>query len=73
MQARGQYDLDGAPCEFPMDGSVSATYLLQSGQWNQLVYSMRQDITYKVLTEAVIQDGAGNIVYNLALTITVLR
>lgn len=66
MQVRGQYDLDGQPCEFPLDGSVSATYLLQSGQWNQLVYSMRQDITYKILTEAVIQDAGGNIVYNLA-------
>jgi len=66
MQSRGQYDLDGAPCEFPMDGSVSSTYLLQSGQWNQLVYAIRQDISYKVLTEAVIQDGSGAIVYNLA-------
>lgn len=66
MRVRGQYDLDGAPCEFPMDGSVSSTYLLQSGQWNQLVYSMRSDITYKLLDQAVIQDGAGNIVYNLA-------
>jgi HK97 family phage major capsid protein len=66
MQVRGQYDLDGAPCEFPLDGSVSATYLLQTGQWNQLVYSIRQDITWKILDQAVIQDGAGNIVYNLA-------
>jgi HK97 family phage major capsid protein len=66
MQARGQYDLDGQPCEFPLDGSVSSTYFLQTGQWNQLVYAMRQDITYKILTEAVIQDAAGNIVYNLA-------
>jgi HK97 family phage major capsid protein len=66
MQVRGQYDLDGQPCEFPMDGSVSATYLLQTGQWNQLVYSMRQDITFKILDQAVIQDGSGAIVYNLA-------
>lgn len=66
MQVRGQYDLDGQPCEFPLDGSVNPTYLLQTGQWNQLVYSMRQDISWKILSEAVIQDGAGNIIYNLA-------
>lgn len=66
MQVRGQYDLDGAPCEFPMDGSVSSTYWLQTGQWNQLVYAMRQDISWKILDQAVIQDAAGNIVYNLA-------
>jgi HK97 family phage major capsid protein len=66
MQVRGQYDLDGAPCEFPLDGSLSATYWLISGQWNQLVYSIRQDITWKILDQAVIQDVAGNIVYNLA-------
>ena len=67
MQVRGQYDLDGSPCEFPMDGSVDSTEgLLISGQWNQLVYSMRQDITWKILDQAVIQDAAGKIVYNLA-------
>lgn len=66
MQQAGQYLLDGAPCLFPVNGAISATYYLISGQWNQLVYSMRQDITYKVLDQAVIQDGAGNIVYNLA-------
>jgi HK97 family phage major capsid protein len=66
MQVRGQYDLDGAPCEFPLDGSLSSTYWLISGQWNQLVYSIRQDITWKILDQAVIQDAGGNIIYNLA-------
>jgi HK97 family phage major capsid protein len=66
MQQAGQYLLDGAPILFPTNGAISSTYYLISGQWNQLVYAMRQDITYKILTEAVIQDGSGNIVYNLA-------
>ena len=67
MQEANRYLLDGTPIEFPLNGSINSSTLLQlSGDWSQLVYSMRQDITYKVLTEAVIQDGAGNIVYNLA-------
>jgi len=61
-----QYELDGAPCLFPTNGAISATYHLISGQWNQLVYAMRQDITYKLLDQAVIQDGSGAIIYNLA-------
>lgn len=67
MQGPTSYELDGAPIYFPDDGSiVEASSLMISGLWSQLVYAMRQDVTYKVLTEAVIQDGAGNIVYNLA-------
>jgi len=65
--AKFQYDLDGAPCDFPRNGAFDAAQsLLISGDWANLVYSIRQDITYKLLTEAVVQDGAGNIVYNLA-------
>lgn len=67
MQTPGRYVLDGAPVLFPTNGAiVAASSLLISGDWNQLVYAMRQDITYKILTEAVIQDAAGNIVFNLA-------
>lgn len=67
MQDASRYELDGAPCYFPMDGSiVSGSSLLIAGQWNQLVYAIRQDVTYKILDQAVIQDGSGAIVYNLA-------
>jgi len=65
-QAANSYMLDGVGIEFPLNGAASSSYPLISGQWNQLVYAMRQDITWKILTEAVIQDGSGNIVYNLA-------
>jgi HK97 family phage major capsid protein len=66
MQETAKYTLDGAPILFPANGAISATYYLISGQWNQLVYAMRQDITYKILDQAVIQDAGGNIIYNLA-------
>ena len=37
-----------------------------AGDFSQAVYSMRQDITYKILDQAVIQDNTGAIIYNLA-------
>ena len=67
VQSTTPYELDGTPVDFPRNGSViPASSLLISGDWTQLVYSVRQDVTYKVLTESVIQDAGGNIIYNLA-------
>jgi len=65
MQAANQYFLDGMPLTFPMNGSASTSYPLISGDWRNFAFSMRQDMEWKVATEAVIQDQAGNIVYNL--------
>lgn len=66
VQDSTRYELDGAPIYFPTDGSmVVASNLLFAGDWSQLVYAIRQDITYTVATEGVIQDAAGNVVYNL--------
>lgn len=44
-------------------GSGAAEYLV--GDWTRLVVGVRQDMTYKLITEGVITDGAGNIIYNL--------
>lgn len=41
--------------------------MLVVGDFSQAVYSIRQDVTYKILDQAVIQDPAtGDILYNLA-------
>jgi HK97 family phage major capsid protein len=57
--------VDGVPIEFLRNGVGNATYKQIAGDWKQLVYSMRQDIAYEVTTTGVIQDGAGNIMYNM--------
>ncbi|NPV85991.1 MAG: phage major capsid protein [Anaerolineae bacterium] len=65
MQTPGQYTLDGAPILFPTNGAMNSSYPLIVGQWDQLVYSIRQDMNWKVFDTGVIQDGSGVIVYNL--------
>ncbi len=60
------YDLDGTPLVFPDNGSVDPTRgLLVSGDFRQLVWAVRQDITYTITTSGVISNAAGQIVYNL--------
>jgi len=57
MQGATNYALDGNPMYFPLNGAYDASKALMiSGDFNQLVYSVRQDITYKIFTEGVIQD-----------------
>lgn len=47
-------------------GFTTASALMFAGDWSKSMVGIRQDITYKILTEAVITDESGNIVYNLA-------
>lgn len=61
-----QYSIDGEPLLFSRNGGMNAAAaLLISGAWKQLVWAVRQDITYKMLTEAAIFDNSGALVYNL--------
>jgi HK97 family phage major capsid protein len=66
MQEATNYFLDGSPMIFPRNGcwDVAQAHLIL-GDWQQLVYSMRQDITYKITDVGVIQDASGAIVYNM--------
>jgi HK97 family phage major capsid protein len=68
MQSATEYDLDGIPLEFPMNGAWDESEaLLITGDFSQLVYSIRQDVTYKLLTEATIVDPTTReVVYSLA-------
>ncbi len=68
LQEKASYGLDGAPLYFPDNGSFDKTIAqLIVGDFSKLVYSIRQDITFKILTEGVIQNPATKeIAYNLA-------
>lgn len=71
-------DKNGQPLNTTEIGSLRREYLdngawnkelstLIAGDFNQAVYSIRQDVTYKLLDQAVIQDpSSGEILYNLA-------
>jgi HK97 family phage major capsid protein len=59
----------GLPVAYPMRGlwPASATGAAEAivGDFSQAILGVRQDITYKLITEGVIQDGTGAIQYNL--------
>ena len=61
-------EIDSLPKAFLDNGAWDKTKsVLVAGDFSQAVYAIRQDVTYKVLTEAVIQDPSnGDILYNLA-------
>lgn len=66
MQNGTAYSLDGSPMNFPNNGAFDKSKALMiSGDFSQLVYSIRQDITFKLFTEGVVQNTDGTIAYNL--------
>ena len=68
MQDVARYTLDGAPITFPENGAFYQNIAqLVVGDFGQAVYSIRQDVTVKILDQGVIQDPVTKeIVYNLA-------
>lgn len=59
--------LFGERIAFVQNGSwATASAHLVAGDFTQGIVGVRQDLSYKLLTEAVIQDTTGAIIYNLA-------
>ena len=67
LQSSTQYALDGAPLIFSKNGTWdNSKAKLIVGDMSKAVYSIRQDLTFKVLTEGVIQDPeTKEILFNL--------
>jgi HK97 family phage major capsid protein len=70
LEVNGRVDsYDGIGIEYPMRGmwpvGADSTEVI-AGDFQQQVLGVRKDFTWKLLTEAVIQDNTGAIVYNLA-------
>lgn len=68
MLGSTRYTLDGIPMEFPLNGAFDPTKALMiMGDFSKLVYSIRQDLSFKVLTEATLVDpSTKTVIYNLA-------
>jgi HK97 family phage major capsid protein len=62
MQPGAQYMLDGAPMYFPRNGSLPSEVLDIVGDWSQLVYSVRRDMTWDIFREGVISDPTTKLV-----------
>lgn len=68
MQGANSYMLDGVPVTFSRNGALNDSGVFDiAGDWSQLVYSIRKDMTFDVFDTGVITDptDSNKIVYNL--------
>jgi HK97 family phage major capsid protein len=66
VQDRTRYELDGVPVEFPSNGAMEAVRgNLIVGDFRQLLWTIRDDISFKMFTEGVITNSQGEVVHNL--------
>jgi HK97 family phage major capsid protein len=64
-----QNTIEGEPVQYVMPGLWSTgtgAPEMFAGDWSQGLFATRKDITWKILDQAVIQDGTGAIQFNLA-------
>lgn len=70
LDINGNVDsVEGVPVRYSMPGlwpAGSGVVELFAGDFTQGLLGVRQDMTYKILDQAVIQDGSGAIQFNLA-------
>lgn len=68
MQGATPYALDGVAMQFPTNGAFDTSVAqMIAGDFSQAVYSIRQDVTVKILDQATIVDpSTKQVIYSLA-------
>jgi HK97 family phage major capsid protein len=62
----GSPTIEGVPLSYLLPGTVGVNTRAVVGDFDMAIVGIRQDITYKLLDQAVLSDAAGVVVYNLA-------
>ena len=62
----GSGQIEGAPIHWLLPGTVPATTRAIVGDYSLAIIGIRQDLTYKLLDQAVLSDAAGVVIFNLA-------
>lgn len=61
----GSGSIEGVPLSFVPGGVFAPTVVGVAGDYSMAVLGLRQDLTFKVLDQAVLTDNAGAVIYNL--------